>query len=46
MMNQGMISEYFDIVREALKIELDREPSHQEIMEIVYSIISNHIKRE
>jgi hypothetical protein len=39
-----MISEYYDTVRDALTIELSREPTHSEIMEIVLNIINRHVQ--
>lgn len=40
-----MISEYYDVVRDALRIDLEREPSHSEIMEVVMSIVNRHLGR-
>lgn len=45
-MSNGMIAEYYDSVRDALRIELSREPGHQEIMEVVMNIINKHLGRE
>ena len=43
-MNQGMISEYYDIVQSALRVDLNREPTHDEIMKVVIDIINYHVK--
>ena len=45
-MSQGMISEYYDVVKEALRIDLDREPTHAEIMEVVMNIVNRHLGRK
>lgn len=37
--NQGLINEYYDTVRDALRVELKREPTEHEIMEIVNRLI-------
>ncbi len=30
--NQGILHEYYDVFQQALKLELGREPTHEEIM--------------
>ena len=38
--HQGLIHEYYDVVRDALRIDLKREPTENEIMEIVNKLIN------
>lgn len=37
--NRGIINEYYDTVKDALRIELKREPTEEEIMEVVNKFI-------
>jgi hypothetical protein len=37
--HKGLINEYYDTARDALRIELRREPTHEEVMEIVNKLI-------
>ena len=39
--NQGILHEYYDVFQQALRIELGREPTHEEIMEHVKQIQAN-----
>lgn len=41
-MFEGIITEYYDEVRDALRVELKREPTHSEVMEKVVKIIDKH----
>lgn len=36
--NQGILNEYYDVFKDALRIDLGREPTHEEIMEHVKKI--------
>lgn len=45
-LNQGLIDEYYDTVQAALRIDLRREPSHEEIMEIVNKLLDKCKKQE
>ena len=38
-----MINEYYDVVKDALRVDLKREPTHEEVMEIVNKIIKRHL---
>lgn len=42
--HKGLINEYYEVVKEALRVELKREPSHEEIMEIVNKLIAKYCK--
>lgn len=37
--NKGLVEEYYDTVKQALKVDLKREPTHEEIMEIVNKLV-------
>ena len=39
--NQGILHEYYEEYRQALRIELNREPTHEEIMYHVNQILRN-----
>lgn len=39
--NQGIIHEYYDVFQQALRIDLGREPTHEEIMYHVNQILRN-----
>ena len=38
----GFVEEYYDVAKAALKIELGRAPTHEEVMEVVYALIKKH----
>lgn len=40
--NQGILHEYYDVFQQALKLELGREPTHEEIMYHVNLIIEKY----
>lgn len=44
-MNQGLIDEYYSIFKDALKVELGREPTHEEIMYHVNLILGKYYER-
>jgi hypothetical protein len=37
-MNQGWINEYYDVIESALRVELNRQPTEEEILEILENI--------
>ena len=39
--NQGILHEYYEEYRQALRIELNREPTHDEIMYHINQILRN-----
>ena len=40
--NQGILHEYYEVFQQALRIELKREPTHEEIMYHVNLILNKH----
>lgn len=38
-LNKGIIDEYYETVQSALRIDLKREPTEEEIMEVVNKLI-------
>jgi hypothetical protein len=39
-----MDNEYYDIIKDALRVELKREPTHEEILEILNNIKRKHFE--
>lgn len=37
--NQGILHEYYDVFQQALRIDLGREPTHEEIMYHINQIL-------
>lgn len=40
--HQGLINEYYETIKDALRVSLKREPTHEEVMEVVNKLIEKY----